>query len=185
MNLTKTTLVRIGVGGWLVDRTQPGAEGDNIWGSFSEFTPLSSPRKYSTGQWPHVNGRLTPEIQLTQTGYRTIWENKAELNVTLQQELNFITKGLIFEGTYAFYTQNSNITNLRKLPELWVAQNYRDQKGQLILRRTSNPQTMTQTVTTEGWKRNYLRAHLKYNRLFAEVHREGAYAMLYQEQIHT
>lgn len=182
MNLTKTTLVKIGVGGWLVDRTQPGAEGDNIWGSFSEFTPLSSPRKYSTGQWPHVNGQLTPEIQLTQTGYRTIWENKAELNVTLQQELNFITRGLIFEGTYAFDTQNSNTTNRRKLPELWVAQNYRDQKGQLILRRTANPQTMTQTVSTEGWKRNYLRAHLKYNRLFADIHRVGAYAMIYQEQ---
>ena len=61
MNVTKTTLVKVGIGGYLINRTQPGSSTDDIWGSFSRLTPLSIPRKYSTGEEPSVDGVKTPE----------------------------------------------------------------------------------------------------------------------------
>lgn len=183
MNITKTTLARIGIGGWLVNRTQPGTESDQIWGSFAEFTPLSSPRKYSTGQWPRVNGNTTPEYKMTQTGYKTIWENKMETNVGIEQNFDFITKGLKFAGVFAFDTYNQNTITRSKGAELWEAQNYRDEKGNLVLRKVEDAKTMGQKSETSGNKRYYLQASLEYNRLFAEKHRLGAFAMVYQQEV--
>ena len=41
-----------------------------------------------------MNGAKTPEYRMTQTGYRTIWENKIETSVALEQDLKFITEGV-------------------------------------------------------------------------------------------
>lgn len=74
MNLTRTTILKVSVGGWLVNRNSPSSESKDIWESFALYTPLSSPRKWSTGQWPKVDGSTTPEYRMTQTGYRTMWK---------------------------------------------------------------------------------------------------------------
>ena len=78
---------------------------------------------------------------MTQTGYKTIWQNKMETNVSLDQKLDFITKGLTFSGTFAFDTWNDNTITRSKSPELWSAQNYRDGYGKLILKREQDVQT--------------------------------------------
>lgn len=182
LNVTKSTLLRAGIGGFLINRTQPGSNTGDIWKSFADFTPLSSPRKFSTGQWTQVNGRVTPEYRMTQTGYRTIWQNKMETNFGIEQDLNFITKGLRFSGVFAFDTWNDNTITREKSPELWEAQNYRDANGRLILRKVSDIKTMTQSSSTNGNKRYYLQAQLDYTRLFAEKHRIGAFAMIYQQE---
>ena len=88
MNLTRSTILSASIGGWLVNRNAPSSNSKDIWGAFASYTPLSAPRKWSTGQWPIVSGMTTPEYQLTQTGYRTIWENKIESSVGLEQDLS-------------------------------------------------------------------------------------------------
>ena len=50
MNLTRSTILKVSVGGWLVNRNSPQSDADDIWKSFAYYTPLSSPRKWSTGQ---------------------------------------------------------------------------------------------------------------------------------------
>lgn len=183
MDITKSTLLKVSVGGWLVNQNKPSSEVDDIWGSFAEYTPLTSPRRWSTGQWPKVSGgRTTPEYKMTQTGYRTIWENKMETSVTIDQDFSFITPGLKFSATYAFDTYNSNTITRSKSEELWEAENYRDEDGNLILRRTDNASAMTQSKSVSGDKRYYLQAYIDYSRLFNEKHRVGAYAMLYQQE---
>lgn len=182
MNLTRTTVLKVSVGGWLVNRNSPSSESKDIWESFALYTPLSSPRKWSTGQWPKVNGSTTPEYKMTQTGYRTMWESKVESSVALDQELDFVTKGLKFSGVFAFDTYNKNTIVRSKAQELWEAQAYRDEKGNLILKRTDNAQAMTQTKEVAGDKRYYLQASLDYSRLFAQKHRVGAFAMVYQQE---
>ena len=49
MNLTRSTILKVSVGGWLVNRNSPQSDADDIWKSFAYYTPLSSPRKWSTG----------------------------------------------------------------------------------------------------------------------------------------
>lgn len=144
MNLTRTTVLSASVGGWLVNRNAPSSSSEDIWKSFASYTPLSAPRKWSTGQWPIVNGMTTPEYQLTQTGYRTIWENKIESSISLEQDLSFITKGLKFNGVFAFDTYNWNQITRSKSQELWSAENMRDGNGNLVLKRESNASAMNQ-----------------------------------------
>lgn len=182
MNLTRTTVLSVGVGGWLVNRTSPSSSSDDIWQSFASYTPVTAPRKWSTGQWPIVSGMTTPEYQMTQTGYRTIWENKMETNVGLEQDLSFITKGLKFNGVFAFDTYNKNTIVREKGEELWSAESLRDGNGNLVLKREANAKAMSQAKTVEGDKRYYLQASLDYSRLFAEKHRVGAFAMVYQQE---
>jgi len=182
MNITRTTTLTVGVGGYLINRTQPGSTSTDIWQAFSEYTPLTTPRKWSTGQWPIVNGKKTPEFLLTQTGYKTIWENKMETNVGIDQKLDFITKGLSFNGIFAFDTWNKNTITRSKSPELWSAQNYRDAYGNLILKREQQIQAMTQNSSTEGTKRYYLQAKLEYERTFAQAHQVNGLLMVYQEE---
>lgn len=182
MNLTRTTVLSVGVGGWLVNRTSPSSSSGDIWQSFASYTPVTAPRKWSTGQWPIVSGVTTPEYQMTQTGYRTIWENKMETNVGLEQDLSFITKGLKFNGVFAFDTYNKNTIVREKGEELWSAESLRDGNGNLVLKREANAKAMSQAKTVEGDKRYYLQASLDYSRLFAEKHRVGAFAMVYQQE---
>lgn len=182
MNLTRTTVLSVGVGGWLVNRTSPSSSSGDIWQSFASYTPVTAPRKWSTGQWPIVSGMTTPEYQMTQTGYRTIWENKMETNVGLEQDLSFITKGLNFNGVFAFDTYNKNTIVREKGEELWSAESLRDGNGNLVLKREANAKAMSQAKTVEGDKRYYLQASLDYSRLFAEKHRVGAFAMVYQQE---
>lgn len=182
MNLTRTTVLSVGVGGWLVNRTSPSSSSGDIWQSFASYTPVTAPRKWSTGQWPIVSGMMTPEYQMTQTGYRTIWENKMETNVGLEQDLSFITKGLKFNGVFAFDTYNKNTIVREKGEELWSAESLRDGNGNLVLKREANAKAMSQAKTVEGDKRYYLQASLDYSRLFAEKHRVGAFAMVYQQE---
>lgn len=182
MNLTRTTVLSVGVGGWLVNRTSPSSSSGDIWQSFASYTPVTAPRKWSTGQWPIVSGMTTPEYQMTQTGYRTIWENKMETNVGLEQYLSFITKGLKFNGVFAFDTYNKNTIVREKGEELWSAESLRDGNGNLVLKREANAKAMSQAKTVEGDKRYYLQASLDYSRLFAEKHRVGAFAMVYQQE---
>ena len=47
---------------------------------------------YGTGN------QTNPYVLITQTGYRENWENVIQTNVTLDQNLDFITKGLRFNG---------------------------------------------------------------------------------------
>lgn len=182
MNLTRTTVLSVGVGGWLINRTSPSSGSSDIWSSFASYTPLSAPRKWSTGQWPIVSGMTTPEYQMTQTGYRTIWENKMETNVGLEQDLSFITKGLKFNGVFAFDTYNKNTIVREKGEELWSAESMRNGNGNLVLKREANAKAMSQAKTVEGDKRYYLQASLDYSRLFADKHRVGAFAMVYQQE---
>lgn len=182
MNLTRTTVLSVSIGGWLVNRNAPSSSSTDIWGAFASYTPLSAPRKWSTGQWPIVNGMTTPEYQLTQTGYRTIWENKIESSVSVDQNLSFITEGLKFNGVFAFDTYNWNQITRSKSEELWSAEDMRDSNGDLVLKRVATANAMTQNKEVQGNKRYYLQASLDYSRVFAKNHRVGAFAMVYREE---
>lgn len=183
MNITKTSLLKVGVGGYLINRTQPGSSGTDIWGSFSSLTPLSIPRRYSTGHEPSVDGIQTPEYYMTKTGYKTIWRNKMETNISLEQDLSFITKGLDFKGTFAFDTDNQNEITRIKTPELWEAEDARDANGNLVLTKVRDLSLMSQSSSTSGTRRYYLEAYLNYSRLFNQKHRFGAFAMVYMQEL--
>lgn len=184
VDITKTTLLRVGVGGFLINQTKPRISSDQIWESLSNLTPLTVPRMYSNGLIPTygTGGEMNPEVQLNRTGYQTIWQNKVETNLALEQNLEFITEGLRFVGTFSFDTENSNVIVRQKQPELWRASNNYDPiTGKLIMSRIAMEELMSQSGTADGRRRYYTEAKLDYNRMFGN-HRITSLLMYYQQE---
>lgn len=132
INLTKLTLLKVGLSGSLKKYNTPGLA-DNIWSSLVGQNPVSIPVMYSDGSVPvysafdSVEGdRMNPWVLATQTGYREKWENTIQTNVTLEQDLKFITKGMKFIGRFGFDTENKNSINRIRKPEQYRAERHRD-----------------------------------------------------------
>lgn len=175
IDVTKTTLVKVGVSGSLKKRNAPG-QGSNVWTSLMGQNPVSIPVMYSNGYIPAhgvEDNRKNPWVLATQTGYKEIWNNKIQTNISLEQKLDFITKGLRFEGRFGFDTNNQSEINRIRMPETWRAQRERDDDGNLIFKQQSAEKPMEQTSSSTGERREFLEAYLQYNRAFKAHHVGG------------
>lgn len=120
--------------------------------------PVSIPVMYSNGLTPSFNGsdgQLNPWVMATQTGYKEYWTNKIQTNISLEQKLDFITKGLRFEGRFGFDTNNNNQISRRTKPELFRALRVRNADGSVKYDRVSPKQEMTQTSEATGNRREF------------------------------
>jgi len=184
LNITQTTLLKIGVGGYLTNETKPRMSSSDIWSSLSNLTPLTVPRMYSNGLIPTYGdgNTMNPEVQLSQTGYLTKWENKVETNVTLEQDLKSILSGLKLIGTFSFDTDNTNIITRAKNPELWYADRRRDSQGNLVMRRVKEASLMKQSSESSGQRRYYSELKLNYEKILNKDHRISSLLMYYQQE---
>lgn len=174
IDITKTTLLKVGVSGSLRKVNEPGLGGD-IWHSIMGQTPISIPLVYSNGYVPAygTGNRTNPWVLATQTGYNEVWENKIQTNVTLEQKLDFITKGLSFVGRFGYDTNNSNNIKHEKWPEQWKAQRFRDENGELVFDRISTEQKMRIYSGASGERLEFFEGILQYDRGFKEHHLGG------------
>ena len=92
IDITKSTLLKVGVSGSLKKRNAPG-QGENVWKSLMNQNPISVPLMYSNGYIPAFgkeDDRSNPWVLATQTGYKEFWNNKVQTNISLEQKLDFI-----------------------------------------------------------------------------------------------
>lgn len=173
IDITKSTVLKVGVSGSLRKVNEPGL-GQDIWHSVLGQTPISIPLMYSNGYVPaYGSGNQTnPWVLATQTGYKEVWENKIQTNVTLEQKLDFITKGLNFIGRFGFDTNNKSNIQRVKWPEQWKAQRFR-KDGELKFDHISDAQKMKQTSDSEGDRIEFFEAVLNYDRAFHAHHIGG------------
>ncbi len=175
IDITKTTLVKVGVSGSLKKRNAPG-QGGNVWTSLMNQSPISIPVMYSNGYVPAFgkdDNRSNPWVLATQTGYFEIWENKVQTNISLEQKLDFITKGLRFEGRFGFDTNNTNEISRKKMPQTWRAERFRNTDGEITFKEQRAEEKMTQSSTSTGNRTEFLEAILHYNRAFKAHHVGG------------
>ena len=173
-DITKTTLLKVGVSGSLKKYNEPGLSGD-VWKSLMYQNPISVPVMYSNGYVPAygTGDRTNPWVLATQTGYKEHWENTIQSNLTLEQKLDFITQGLKFVGRFGFDTWNKNNIDRIKWPEQYKAQRFRDENGNLVFDRVTEEQKMKQTSSAEGNRNEIFEAELHYDRGFKEHHVGG------------
>lgn len=171
IDITKTTILKVGVSGSLKKVNEPGLGGD-IWHSVMGQTPISIPLVYSNGYVPAygTGNQTNPWVLATQTGYNEVWENKIQTNVTLEQKLDFVTKGLSFVGRFGYDTNNKNNVKRTKWPEQWKAQRFRNESGELVFDRISTEQKMQQSSESSGDRVEFLEAILQYDRGFHNHH---------------
>ncbi|PWG81250.1 SusC/RagA family TonB-linked outer membrane protein [Pararcticibacter amylolyticus] len=164
MNLTKTTLVKVGIAGSLGKQNLPGGTYDEIWASLMGQNPIAIPIRYSNGYVASRGGaeRNNPWTLITQQGYIENWENKIQTNVTLEQDLNFVAKGLRFVGRYGYDTNNKNYIRRMKWPEGWEAERSRDPDGNLIFHQRIGERLLFQVSDASGERLEFLQGELHY-----------------------
>ncbi|CAM3815151.1 SusC/RagA family TonB-linked outer membrane protein [Sphingobacterium prati] len=177
INVTKTTVLKVGVAGSLDKRNSPGLGDQDLWGSFFGYSPISTPVLYSNGRVPTIGdgNRVNPWVMSTQSGFNENWQNKVQTDVTVEQNFDFITKGLRLRGIVGFDTYNNNNITRIKLPELWHAERARDENGNLIFTHMADPREMEQGGYSEGNRREFYDVMLNYDRKIGD-HNIGAVA---------
>lgn len=170
MDITKSTLLKVGVAGSLDKKNEPGQAGD-IWNAVMRYNPVSVPVIYSNGYFPAFgadNGQINPWVASTQTGYQETWNNKLQANVTIEQNFDFVTKGLKFIARYGFDTNNYQWINRKKMPQMWRAEQNRNSDGSLSMKKIRDEQVMKQESSSNGERKEYMEAELHYNRTFGD-----------------
>lgn len=83
---------------------------------------------YSNGYIPAIGSgnKTNPWVAATQTGFNENWTNNIETNISLEQNFDFITKGLKFVGRFGYDSNNQNTIRRLKWPEQWLAERARD-----------------------------------------------------------
>ncbi|UKK51666.1 TonB-dependent receptor [Prevotella sp. E13-17] len=200
IDITPTTLLKLGISGDLSKRNSPGmlrtrskediedsqnqmdvwVNDDDIWGQLFGYNPLLSPIVYSNGYMPMINiGRgnsamINPWVSATQSGYNENWSNNLQSNVTLEQDLKFITPGLKFTGRFGFDTYNSNWISHQQAPALYSAFPRNTQTGEITYDRVFDQSDMKQSSGSDGSRREFIDLLLHWDRKFAKVHNVGA-----------
>ena len=170
MNLSKTTLLKVGVSGSMERQNRPGSSYGDIWHGLMGYNPIATPLKYNNGRWgSYGEGAYSnPWVQITQSGYNETWKSTVQTTATLEQDFSFITKGLKFIGRYGFdiYTDNGN--RHRKTPEGWRAERLRNSAGEIEFRKIMNEALMTANPYSRGERKEYLEAEMHYERAFGD-----------------
>jgi TonB-linked SusC/RagA family outer membrane protein len=171
MNITESTLVQVGIGGSLEKTNHAGTTSDNIWRTIFGYNPVSMPVMYSNGLVPVIQqqaddnlyeGYYNPWTASTQTGYSEIWKNTINSNITLEQKLDFITKGLKFTGRFGYDTYNHNYIQRRKNPEMWRAERQRDSDGKIVFNRFIKEHLLEQYSSASGDRKEFFEAEISY-----------------------
>jgi TonB-linked SusC/RagA family outer membrane protein len=189
VDVTKTTLLKFGVSGNLNKRNSPGLGDSSVWGQLFGYNALYSPLVYSNGYYPYKSpsgtsgdNYVNPWVSSTQTGYNTEWDNNIQTNVTLEQNLDFITKGLRFTGRFGYDTYNSNSISHRRMPALYTVRTRDTKTGELQFDKYSDIQDMTQSSSNSGSRREFLDLLLHWDRMFAKAHTFGVNVKFTEDQ---
>ena len=175
IDLTKTTLLRLGTSGDLSNRNFPGNDTDT-WKTLFGFNATSSPVMYSDGRIPQsvATGDWNPWVVTTQCGYGQQWNNNVQNNISLDQDLRFVTPGLKFSARFGYDTYNTNTITRNKRPEQWRATGRDKTTGELIYNGHTEAKEMGQSSYATGERRIFLDMLLNYDRSFNKVHNVGA-----------
>jgi len=205
IDVTPTTVLRTGISGFFEKQNRAGlaqtftiddlsdtgiaerivnGDGINIWKSIVGYSPIATPLQYSNGLTPaYGTGDLTnPWVVATQTGYNEMWRSKIESNITIEQNFDFITKGLRFNGRFAFDSDSRNNKRHIRWPEQHNTQRRRDSSGNLVFYRVSTERIMELESDSWGERIFNLEAELVYNRAFADVHNVSVFLKYAQRE---
>jgi TonB-linked SusC/RagA family outer membrane protein len=186
-NITSTTVAKIGVAGSLSKRNSPGIGDGDFWGSLFGYSPIRTPILYSNGYVPAIGSgnQTNPWVMATQTGYNENWISTVQTNVTVEQDLNFITQGFNMRGIIGYDIGNANDIQRRKWPEQWRADRSRDANGNLVFTHISDPIELTQTSNSSGSRLEFYDLMLNYDRGFGGHNVGGAIRFTRNETVQT
>ncbi len=181
IDISKTTLFKLNLGGYYKEKGQPGWGVSDIFMATLAATPISYPKIYSDGSYAHMGGsQMNPWMASTHSGYSMNTENQIESTIALEQKLDFITKGLSAKGLFSFDAYNNQLTVLKKNPTTYYATS-RDADGNLVLKpEEGNDYVSLSDETNTSHRGTYIETQVNYQKTIAKVHSISA-LLLYNQ----
>lgn len=172
INVTKTTVVGISIGGYLQEQNGMAVSGQDVWNHAFETPPFVHPIQYSEGRDVRVRERTNPWAEATQHGYQTTSSSKVESLFSVEQDLKFITPGLKFKGLFSFDRYSKSWVKRHRTPTYYNPATGRDEEGNLLLSVGTDGQEFLDTENKGEWgnKATYLEGNITYDRTFDGKH---------------
>lgn len=181
-DLTKSTKLYFGSDIRLSSQSLPGqgASTAALWGAQANLTPLTIPVRYSSGELPTykqgAGDAYSPYVMLNHTGLKNINVYNGTYTVSLNQELDFLLKGLRLDVQGAF-SNSSYFEETRFIqPDMYWAER-RLESGELKLVNTKKKEGTKYSKNRDSqWRKYFLQANLSWSGLFNDIHRVSALA---------
>ncbi|MDD4516307.1 TonB-dependent receptor [Massilibacteroides sp.] len=177
VNITKTTIARVSVGGYLQDTNGMTSSSDDVLGAAFETPPFVHPTIYSTGEIPRVKSRQNPWAKATQHGFQTYTNAKIESLFSLEQDLKFLLPGLKIKGLFSFDRYMVSGILRSKSPDYYNPASSRDEDGNLELSIADYGQMFLNTEQKKEWgnRATYIEGSVNYNQHFGKHNVEGMF----------
>ena len=132
MDVTKTTMLRVNIGGYLNRFKKQRCDTDGAFGEAFRTLPFVHPARYSDGAIPVISNRANPWRTVTQQGYDFITSSKIQTLFSVEQDLKMILPGLKAKGLFSFDRWNRSRRSRTAKPATVFPATGRDEEGNLI-----------------------------------------------------
>lgn len=186
LNITKTTIVSVDLSGQYLNTNYPGVGTQDLFTKMSTVPSHLFPMIYEDGTIaghpdPSSN-KVNPYNLLNNSGYSKEWRTRIQSKVSLDQKLDFITKGLSYKASIAFDANMLYSMKRSKSVSQYFATG-RDEKGNLIFEeKVSGSNTLGGAEPkNSGDKTIYFENSLNYARVFNDIHNVNAMVLYMQK----
>ncbi|MDO4195345.1 MAG: SusC/RagA family TonB-linked outer membrane protein, partial [Prevotellaceae bacterium] len=132
MDVTKTTLLRVNIGGYLNRFKKQRVNTDEAFSNAFATLPFVHPFRYSDGNIPVEPNRANPWKDVTQGGYDFITSSKLQTMFSVEQDLKMITPGLKAKAVFSFDRWNRSSRGRTANVSTVQATYERDEHGNLV-----------------------------------------------------
>ena len=182
MDVTKTTMLRVNIGGYLNRFKKQRCDTDGAFGEAFRTLPFVHPTRYSDGSIPLISNRANPWRTVTQQGYDFITSSKIQTLFSVEQDLKMFTPGLKAKALFSFDRWNRSRRSRTAKPATVFPATGRDEEGNLIYSQfeTGDESMGSEQGTEYGNTNVYFEADLMYNRRFGKFDVDAM--LLYNQQ---
>lgn len=183
MQITKSTELTLGVKGYVSDKSAPSTSAGDLFQFVMRAYPVAYPVTYPNGELAQIWGggdMRNPYGLLTRRGYHQTTQFQTYSDIRLNQNLEFITKGLSFKTLFSFDAFSRNINKRENgSPTNYLASGRDPETGELMLVNQGGSDVLGYSVSAAATRQYYFESSLNYERKFEE-HRTGA-LLLYNQ----
>jgi TonB-linked SusC/RagA family outer membrane protein len=195
VSLTKSTLLDIELGGYIIDAHYPGTSSASLFDKAYTANPVNIPIKYPYGTnadgsakyvWAGSNSATTenPVERLMGSGFTTEYRNQLMGQIRLTQDIGKLVdvlQGLKINAAFAFDAYNQTDIKRHKKDSYYLANGRDPVTGELELTNTyiGNEYLGFDKFLSSN-RAMELKTQLTYDRLFSDTHRIGSMFMYYQ-----
>ena len=176
VNITKTTLLQMNLSAIMTDSRYPGIASNKLWYEAFSTSPVAFPVRYPDGRWagPPANAGSNPMNEVQNSGYTDTFRTALQSVFTVNQKLDFITKGLSAYARFSFDSYSEFNNKRTGGVDLWYT-NQRDGNGELVFGKPikEGSDELYYEHSDTGERVIYTEANISYDRTFGHHNVNG------------